>query len=275
MLIPLPFFIILGWLVGVLINHAANVLPRKESLFQVPFCQRRLSGAGQEFISTALKGAGPENPAEPADQVCHTPKSRLAWSALVAYLTGRQVCPGCGRAIGLRSLVVEVLTAALFGFLALRYPLSAYLLFLLLYTTILILLTVTDLEHRLIQNVVILPAVLLAIGGSWVAPNFGWRRAILGGALGLIVFYLLALVSRGGLGSGDVTLATFLGLITALPNVILVILFGILLGGIVSALLVVTRRVTLKTFIPYGPFLIVIGWIVLIWGDAIFAHLWG
>jgi leader peptidase (prepilin peptidase)/N-methyltransferase len=66
-----------------------------------------------------------------------------------------------------------------------------------------------------------------------------------------------------------------LGLITALPNVVLTILFGITLGGLVSGLLIVSRRVTLKTYIPYGPFLIIAGWIVLVWGDVLYRRFWG
>jgi len=263
-------FAILGWLTGVIINHLANVLPLKETLFQRPFCKRRLNFNGQEFISTAKKGE--EANAEPS--YCHAPRPAIAWSGLLAYLSGHQRCSACGKAIGLRSLAVELLTPIFFVFLYQQYVLSTYLLFALLYTAILILLTVTDLEHRLIQNVVILPAILLALVGSFYSPYFNWRQAILGGAIGFVVFYALAILARGGLGSGDVTLAAFLGLITAFPNIILVIVYGMLLGGIISAILLVTRRATMKTFIPYGPFLIVTGWAVLIWGDALSKLIW-
>ncbi len=265
--------ILLGWLVGVLINHAANVLPLRESLFQIPFCRRRLDSHSGEFISTARKDVESETPLNP--EYCHVPRHPLAWSALLAYLTGHQICPSCGRSIGPRLLLVEVVTAILFVFLSYQYPLSGYLFLALLYTTILMLLMVTDLEHRLIQNVVILPAILLAMGGGFVTPKFSWKQAMIGGAIGFLVFYSLAVISKGGLGSGDVTLSTFLGLITAFPNVILVILFGVFLGGIVSGLLVITRRVTMKTYIPYGPFLMIAGWSVLIWGDMLFARFWG
>ena len=47
------------------------------------------------------------------------------------------------------------------------------------------------------------------------------------------------------------------------------IILGVLLGGMISALLLVTRRVTLHTAIPYGPFLILGGLVAMLWGPAI------
>ncbi len=261
----------LGWFIGILLNHAANAIPLRESLAQVPFCKRLLPEQDQEFISIGHK----DDSSPPSPQYCHAPLPWPQWSATLAYLTQQHHCHRCSKVIGLRAVLVELLIPIAFVFLYNTQVLSVYLVFLYLYTAILILLLTTDLEHRLIQNVIILPAVLSALVGAFFTLTFSWRQAIVGGALGLIVFYVLAFLSRGGLGSGDVTLAAFLGLITGFPNVILVIFLGIFLGGLVSAILLVTRLVTLRTYIPYGPFLILIGWVVLIWGDSLFQRLWG
>ena len=269
-MLNLFLFAIIGWLTGIIINHLAHTLPLKETPLQQPFCKRRLNFAGQEFVSTAKKG---EDAAE-TPVYCHAPRPLVAWSGLLAYLGGRQRCSACGKSMGLRLPVVEILTPLLFVFLYNYLGLSLHLCFVLLYTAILLLLTVTDLEHRLIQNAVILPSLLLAFAGGFYSPYFSWKQAVLGGAIGFVVFYVLALLARGGLGSGDVTLAAFLGLITGFPNIILVIVYGMLLGGIISAALLVTRRATMKTFIPYGPFLIVAGWVVLVWGDSLGKMVW-
>lgn len=258
-----------GWLVGVLINHLANVLPLNEPIGQVPFCKRTVIKAGPEFLSLQERDED-----EVPREYCHTPRHPAAWSALIAYLSGNQTCPKCAQPIGLRSVVVEILTPTLFWYLSTQYPPSAYLGFLLLYTTILILLAVTDLEHRLIQNVVILPAILLALLGMFVTPHFSWQQGVLGGALGLIVFFLFERISRGGLGGGDVTLSAFIGLITGFPDVILYMVLGILLAGFGGAILLAMRRVTLKTYFPYGPFLMVAGWVVMVWNTQLYALLY-
>jgi leader peptidase (prepilin peptidase)/N-methyltransferase len=69
-----------------------------------------------------------------------------------------------------------------------------------------------------------------------------------------------------------VTLSTFLGVIVGFPYILLSLTFGVFLGGFVAFLLLVTRRVGLKTFIPYGPFLTITGWVMLIWGSEIWAY---
>lgn len=263
--------LLIGWFAGALINHAANVLPLKRSLWQRPFCKRRLNYTGPEAISTARQGQT-EPAAEPV--YCLAPRPTPALSAVIAWATGRRVCAACGKPMGLRALLVEIFTPVLFLLAYQRFGPSVYLGFVWLYAAILVLLMVTDLEHRLIQHKIILPAILLAVIGGFFAPDFGWRAALLGGALAFVSFYALAWLSRGGLGEGDVTLATFLGLITALPNVIITLIYGILLGGLVSVGLILTRRATLKTFIPYGPFLIIAGLAMLLWGDSLSAWVW-
>lgn len=262
-LLLIPIFIILGWVVGIAVNHITNVLPLKESFWQRPFCKRRLNYQGSEFISTAEKGQ--EDETEP--EYCHALKPTVAWSGLVAYLTGNQTCTVCSQAMGPRAPIVEIVLPILFVFLALNYPLNAYLGMLCVYTTILMILMVTDLEHRLIQHRVIIPAILIAFAGSLVTPQFSWKQALVGGITCFIAFYIFAVLSRGNLGGGDVTLATFLGIVTAFPTAIMVVIYSITLGGIVAFGLIIIRRATLKTFIPYGPFLIVVGWLAMVWGD--------
>ena len=245
-MIILPvLYALLGWLVGVAINHAANILPSRATLLQWPKCS-----------------------------ACATRRPPLAWSALLAYLTGQQKCARCSqqRESLIRSVIVEIATPAFFVFLLSYYGFSLHLILVSVYTAILILITVTDLEHRLILNVVILPSILLALGAAFFTPNLAWPSALVGGAAAFIIIYLAMLLSRGGLGEGDVTLSTFLGLIIGFPFILLSMGFGVFLGGFVAALLLVTRRVGLKTFIPYGPFLTITGWIMLIWGVKIWEY---
>jgi prepilin signal peptidase PulO-like enzyme (type II secretory pathway) len=171
-----------------------------------------------------------------------------------------------------RSVIVELVTPLVFGFLWWRYGLSLKLGLISLYSAILILVTVTDLEHRLIFNVIMLPSILLAIGAVFITPGLTWRAGLVGGVFAFIVVYVAVLLSRGGLGEGDVTLSTFLGFVMGFPHIILSLTFGVFLGGIVAFLLLVTGRVGMKTFIPYGPFLTVTGWIMLVWGAEIWAY---
>lgn len=236
---------LLGWPVGCAINHAANILPTRKTLFQQPYCLN-----------------------------CGLPRAPRQWSALTSLFTKQRACPTCATSPPkfARTLLVELITPVLFGLLGWWYGLTPYLGLVLIYTTVLILVTVTDLEHRLIFNIIILPAILLAIGAAFVTPGMTWRSALVGGVTAFVIVYLAVLVSRGGLGEGDVTLSTFLGFVMGFPHIVLSLTFGVFLGGFVAFTLLVTRRVTLKTFIPYGPFLTTTGWIMLVWGEQIWSY---
>lgn len=245
MIIIATLFVLLGWLVGIAINHAADILPTRQTIFQWAKCTQ-----------------------------CEAKRQLNQWSGLLNWLQGQRECQQCGAPQPTlnRSVIVELVTPLFFAFLWWYYGLSLYLGIVSLYTVILILVTVTDLEHRLIFNVVILPSILLAVSAAFVTPGLSWRAALVGGILAFIVVYIAALLSRGGLGEGDVTLSTFLGFMMGFPDIILSLIFGVFLGGFVAFMLLITGRVTMKTFIPYGPFLTITGWIMLVWGDEIWRY---
>ena len=197
----------------------------------------------------------------------------------MAGATGARACTHCGqpRERFTRSVIIELTVPLVFAFLLGRYGLSLYLGLISLYSAILILITVTDLEHRLIFNVVTIPAIFLAVVVAFTTPYLSWRSAVLGGGLAFVLVYLAWLLGtlvygHGALGVGDITLATFLGLILGFPNIILSLIFGVFLGGLVAFILLVIRRINRSSFIPYGPFLTITGWIMLIWGDEIWRY---
>lgn len=236
----------MGWVVGVAVNHAADILPTRQTLLQWPRCA-----------------------------ACRAARPYLTWSVILAILTKQSRCAACGERLSntlTRSIIVELSVPVVFAFLINRYGLSLELFLISIYTVILILITVTDLEHRLIFNVVVLPAILFALAAAFFTPGLAWPSALVGGGGAFLVMYLAALLSRGGLGEGDVTLSTFLGLILGFPLIILSIGFGVFLGGFIVLLLLMTRRVRFNSFVPYGPFLTSTGWVMLIWGDKIWQY---
>ena len=181
-----------------------------------------------------------------------------------------------------RHLVVELGTAALYAFLWARYAqpgLEVVLFLYTIYSTIFVLVTVIDLEHRLILNVVMYPAWTIAFLGSFVhpTPEF-YKRALLGGALGFGLLYAIYLggvvfvkimsrvrgrnIHAVAFGFGDVRLGLFIGLVLGFPEVLDALFYAILLGGLTGLLFmfvqaVILRRYSLFTAIPYGPFLVI------------------
>lgn len=283
MLAMSALLILVGLVTGILVNLCADVL------------------------AAAIPSADTSPDARPARPLLCTPtcpacgrqRTVLAWSGLLAYATGRRRCPDCTTPLSLRHVLVELATIALF-FLV-WWPFGAPVegsaatsrVFLVIYGVILLLALVTDLEFRLVPHVVMLPAIALAALAAFANPAWDSpARALLGGALGLVCGLLMygggllfvrllgrmrgQAIAETAFGFGDVTLLTFIGLIVGAPAVLLALMIGILVGGIFSLLFLVVRGLVhheyaLFTAIPYAPFLILGGAVMLAFGQEIIA----
>ncbi len=140
---------------------------------------------------------------------------------------------------------------------------------------VLILIIVTDLEHRLIYNKVVWPATAVALLASLlVSPQENnIRLALLGAVCGYVIFYALYWLAqflygadRIPLGFGDVKLAMLMGAMLGFHRIFFALILGIFLGGIFSLLLLLGRRVNRDTALPYGQYLAMGGIVMLIWG---------
>lgn len=174
-----------------------------------------------------------------------------------------------------RPSLVLVGTAVLFFLLPLWLTVPVDLAFNSLYIAILILIIVTDLEHKLIFNVVVYPATIIALIGSFfVSPDENSiGLAVLGALVGFLIFfalYFLANLMYGGdripLGMGDVKLAMLLGAMLGFHRIFFCLFWGIVLGGVITLILLLTRRVSRGAALPYGQYLALSGIIFLIWG---------
>jgi leader peptidase (prepilin peptidase)/N-methyltransferase len=140
-----------------------------------------------------------------------------------------------------------------------------------------ILLTITDLDTKLIPNRILGPAtavgvVLLVVGHFAGGARGDLMDSVMGGAAYFGVLLLLALLVRGGLGFGDVKLAFLIGMFTGYLSIGHVLVAGIgafLIGGLVAAFLLITRKSGRKDAIPFGPFMTTAAIITVFFGQAI------
>jgi prepilin signal peptidase PulO-like enzyme (type II secretory pathway) len=138
-----------------------------------------------------------------------------------------------------------------------------------LYAWLLLLVLLVDLQQRLVYNVILVPAAAMAVIASIALPQPGLASALAGGLVGFTLLGVVALAYPPGLGKGDVKLAGVIGLMTGFPNVLLALTLGVLAGGLAAALLLITRVVDRKSYIPYAPFLVLGAIVALIHGADI------
>ncbi|HUV94221.1 MAG TPA: prepilin peptidase [Anaerolineae bacterium] len=258
---------LIGLLVGSFLNTVIDRAPERRSLLRPPShcanCRRRLS-----FLELV---------------------------PVLSYLVLRGRCRDCGARIPRRILWVEVASGLLFAFLWHTYGLSVRLATATVYSCLMLVILVIDLERRLVLNVIVLPAVglaLLAMPLEWVmvprlseyallwsllgAGKAGLSLAgltvmsrISGGMFAFLMLLFVRVLAPRGMGAGDVKLAAFLGLITGLPGAIVAILGSFILGGIAAAVLLLARVANRKTPVPFAPFLVVATFPVMIYGDRL------
>jgi leader peptidase (prepilin peptidase) / N-methyltransferase len=136
-----------------------------------------------------------------------------------------------------------------------------------LFCWVLVIVTRTDLEHRLIPDKVVLPSAVVILALRTIDdPSLEWILSALGAALALFV---VVLVYPSGLGMGDVKLSAFLGAGLGI-SVVAAMFVGFFIAFIPALVLFVRYgRDARKAAIPLGPFLALGGVVALFWGDAI------
>jgi prepilin signal peptidase PulO-like enzyme (type II secretory pathway) len=184
-------------------------------------------------------------------------------------------------------LAVAALTAYLWGREGLSWQFAIYV----FYVAVFALIAVIDMEHRLILSVVMIPAFAVALVEVLASGRIQNRmEALAGYAIGQVVVMAIYLMAQGYLwvvnrrrenpvtevpfGFGDVTLATFCGLVLGYPRVVLMLVLMILLGGLFAVLYIVFRAVITRSYqahaaLPYGPAILTAALIMLLWGEAV------
>jgi leader peptidase (prepilin peptidase)/N-methyltransferase len=192
---------------------------------------------------------------------CQTPVRAWQNVPIFGWLLLRGRCAGCAGRISVRYPLVEGGTAVLFVAITARIGLTPALPAYLYLGAAGVALALIDLDVRRLPDAIVLPSYL--VGGvllaSAAAAGADWSRAgraLLAMAALFSLYFVLALVYPGGMGFGDVKLAGLLGLYLGWLGwspVWIGTFAGFLLGSLVGVALMVTRRATGRTAIPFGP----------------------
>ncbi len=179
-----------------------------------------------------------------------------------AVLRGR--CKHCGVRISIRYPLIELITGLLFAATALRFGLTLEAPIYAGFLWALVVLTVIDLEYKLLPNKIVLPTFLAGWAALIVAAVVGNDPSrLLDAALGAAVFggffLLVGSIYPAGMGGGDVKLAfvlgTFLGYLGSFGLALVGMFLSFLSGGIVGSVILARSGGDRKTQVPFGPFL--------------------
>jgi leader peptidase (prepilin peptidase)/N-methyltransferase len=201
---------------------------------------------------------------------CMSCGHELGWSEnvpVVSYLALRGRCKGCGAKIGIVYPAVELVTALLIAASFLAFGFSGTAFVAAFFCATLVVISATDLSHRIVPNVIVLPAAaIVLVAMTALHPSAEWALGAFGAALFL---FLAALAYPKGMGMGDVKLALLLG--AMLGRTVPVALMLGMLAAIVPAMVLFARHgsAARKMGIPFAPFLALGGIVALFFGDKL------
>jgi leader peptidase (prepilin peptidase)/N-methyltransferase len=201
---------------------------------------------------------------------CMSCGHELAWYEnvpVVSWLALRGRCKGCGVQIGIVYPAVELLTALLIAASFLAFGWSGKSFVAAFFCATLVTVSATDLSHRIVPNVVVLPAaVIVLVAMTALDPGVEWVLGAMGASLFL---FLAALAYPKGMGMGDVKLALLLG--AMLGRTVPVALMVGMVAALVPSFVLLAQHgsAARKMGIPFAPFLAFGGIVALFFGDAL------
>ena len=197
---------------------------------------------------------------------------------VVSYLALRGKCPGCGTRIPLRYPLTELATAVLFALSVVKFEVSVTAAVYAGFFWALVVLTVIDLEHKLLPNRIVYPTFIAGWAGLVAAALIdGDTERLRSAAIGAVVFggflFAVAFIYPAGMGGGDVKLAFVLGSFVGYAGGVGAVLAGMflsfLLGGAIGIVAIRLSGAGRKTQIPFGPFLALGSVIAIFLGERI------
>lgn len=206
----------------------------------------------------------------PAGESVVSPRSRcplclttIRWYhnlPVLSWIVLRGRCAYCHAPFSVRYPLVEALTGLLFALFLYRFGFHPATPVAWLLVALLVTISLIDLDHQIIPDIISLPGILIGFLCSFALPWVSWQSSLLGILLGGGVLLAIALgyewlAKQEGMGLGDVKLLAMLGAFLGAPAVLPIIFLASIMGTLVGIPLTLIKHAGRKLALPFGPFL--------------------
>lgn len=235
------FFAILGLLIGSFLNVCIYRIPREEEIVYTPsHCMH-----------------------------CNT---RIKWYDLIpvfSFLVLKGRCRSCGKTLSLQYPLIELVNGLVYGGIFWLYGMQIETLLFSALFSILLVISLIDLRHYIIPNGLVV--AIIALGLIHLILNYErWLDYVIGFFAVSVVLLLMAIITRGSMGGGDIKLMAAAGLLLGWELILLALMIGSIIGSVVGLTLMAMKIITRKQMIPFGPFLSAGIFIAALFGHDIF-----
>ena len=221
---------ILGLVTGSFLNVCIYRIPREESIIYPPsHCPK-----------------------------CDTKLGIFDLIPVISYLILRGRCRDCGEKISIRYPIVEIITAALFTALYVKYGFSVNFAANVIFAVLLILISFIDMEHLMIPDFLMLTGI--GVGLAYSLYKGGLIASVQGICFAFIFMFTLGAAAKfafkkEALGEGDIKLLVMFGAFMGIEKAVLSVAIGSVAGAVISLMAIMLNRLKMDDYIPYAPFL--------------------
>ena len=260
---------VLGLLIGSFLNVVVFRLPKMLEQDWKHQCQILLEQTPQTTSDTLTLS-------KPASTCPHCGHKIRAWENIpvISYLFLRGKCSNCSAKISIRYPLVELATALLSLAVAWKFGASYAGFACLVFTWVLISLTLIDADTTLLPDNLTLPLMWLGLIANYFGLITSLESALWGAIWGYMslwsVYQLFKLLTgKEGMGFGDFKLLAALGAWLGWEMLPMIILLSSAVGAIIGISMTLFRGRDKNVPMPFGPYLAIAGWLALIWGTQI------
>ncbi|KAB0441721.1 prepilin peptidase [Lysinibacillus fusiformis] len=199
---------------------------------------------------------------------CQRQLTALDIVPVLSYLFLRGTCRGCGFKISWLYPAIELLTGGLFAFAYLELNWSLEFIVALSFISLLVIIVVSDFTYLLIPDKILLFFLPFLVIGRVLSPLTPWWDSLVGALVGFGILYSIAVLSKGGMGGGDIKFFFLIGLVLGTIHTLLTLFFAAFFGMIIGIVVLLKRKQGRQTPIPFGPSIALAATIVYFYGDS-------
>lgn len=189
---------------------------------------------------------------------CDTCKRTLSWFELIpifSYVFQKGFCRKCHEKISPLYPIMESLTGFLFVFTYLKVRWNSLVIFGLLLISLVIPITVSDIVYQKIPNKILLFYTSVFLLYKWIYPYTSWWYSISGALFAFTLVFLVILISKGGMGMGDLKYYTLMGFVFGIPQFLLLFFISTIYGTVAGIIQMKVKKTGRKTKIAFGPYI--------------------
>ena len=186
---------------------------------------------------------------------------------VLSYFIQKGKCRGCQSRISPIYPFFELLTGILFALAPYVFGWSGELIVALTFISMFMIITVSDIHYMIIPDKILVWFAGVFLLERIIWPLNPWWDSLLGAVSGFLLLLIIAVVSKGGMGFGDVKLYALIGIVLGFKLVLLSFFLSTLFGAVIGGLALLLRVVKKRQPIPFGPFIAAGSLTAYFWGN--------